>query len=209
MTGPGRSLPVHLRRDLLLFVAGLLVFLLDLRVGGLDLLHDVVGAGLMLAAVFSLARFEGPGRYGRALGVAKGAAGVVLVVTILSEPPLVAVGLLAGVARSVGLVLGVVGLHALTLAMEDLTLAAGMVEPARRWGCAGWLVVVLNEVPIAIMYALGVAGGLSAGGFVFGTESVLAVPMVLLVFIPAFYVIHAARGTLAGQDRDRGGEVPA
>lgn len=196
--GPDRTALVQ---GTVLIGVGTLVWLLDVTLGPVDVLHDPLGLALILIGVVLTETVSSDSAFADRMRVAKIGSASALVLGVLVEP-LPGVRLLpqtgADLLTVVGLAAAVVSVHAFGLAMERLALTRGADETAKRWGRAVWLLIVLVEVPLLAVYALLLVIGAIQGAVTFHEETVLALPLFLLLGVAVLSLFHAMLGTVRG-----------
>lgn len=165
-----------LARSATLVFAGALVVLLAFEINGFDLINDVIGAGLVLAGLWGLQTAGLAARWS-SLAVASGA--VFLVVTVLTEVgampwPLLWLGGLTGLATAI---LG-------GLTFRDACDRQGLFRVVSSWSTSLRLVVwIWGGLAVLGLFLWGAAGG------AFHYEGPAAIPVVILVFVPAVHML--------------------
>ena len=160
-------------------LVGTLVIVIDIRIGQLDLVADIVGAALVLVGLARIrASIEGAETMiwvliGLAVVSALGAA----IETVQVDNQ---VASWLGTAALIGTVL-----------LADLlakAFAAGEPELSRNWRLTHNLVLWLGLAPLLVVQAvLLVAEALSSGGF--RIETPLVIPIILVLAIPLIYLL--------------------
>lgn len=181
-----------LRRAARWVLAGAVVVFLDLRLQGFDVLHDAVGIGLVLVGLRAVPRGLG-GRW-REPAIAVAATSLAITLALEFVPLPGAVGAIAGLLGLGGTVLTVLTFRVSCRRLD-------LEDAASSWSTT----LVLVATIWGGLAAVGVTLVLASGGRPFWYETPLAVPAVVIAFVPFVHLITSLVRTAAPAGR-RGSE---
>jgi hypothetical protein len=147
------TLQTLVARGAALVLAGLIVQLIDIRIDGVDVVHDVAGALLVVLGLIVLWRPRVTPSLDRRFAWCLVVAGVSGAGTILFEA-----GELTPRTEAFFVLVSVLGLYLLTVAMVELTAVAGLSTSADSWRRSRWLVSRILGVKIVLDLLVFVAG---------------------------------------------------
>jgi hypothetical protein len=203
--------PQDIRRAIgplrLVFWGGL-IWLIDIKINGFDLLNDLLGAILLAIGVAKLARFQISDRYLRIMWGVK-------LVAVLSIPVVIMkmIGLAAPWLMFLLSLFGVIQLAAIVafcVCMRWLCLDAGMMRSAQSWRMTLILIVVLLAGPFALFLVVGMIMTLGRGSWHIRLEAPMALLLLAIVIIPIIHLfISTSRmkreAIMAQTDEENGG----
>lgn len=183
-------MPGRVRRAATLLFWGAVVVFFDFTVGGVDLVNDVVGMGLVVTGLNDLV----PLGRGEALQRLRGArilAAVVLALTVVAEITRVGSNEAPGWLVSLVGLLSVVGTILLADGMRRVSEGAGAEGLAQSWRLTSLLLLVLAGVPAMLLapMAVGADDSTSPSGLVVVNTDLSAVVFITVIVMVMAMVV--------------------